>query len=135
MKIWVPNKVCGCEDRHVLEMENRAPGMKEKTSILILGASQGTLSITRFCLREGLWGSVVGCDDLAGVTPRLQVLAPCLDTCSEHKELHEDPGAKAAKAESAIGVGEGKLHGVWSLERRQRLQMTESRRCVGNAII
>ena len=49
--------------------------------------------------------------------------------------LHEDPGAKVAKAESATGVGGGELEGVWSRKRKRRLQMTESRCCVGNAII
>lgn len=77
----------------------------------------------------------MGSDDLAEVTVQLQVLVPCLEICSEHRELHEDPGAKATKAESATGVGDGELNGVWSLERKRRLQTTESRCCVGNAII
>jgi len=44
----------------------------------------------------------MGCDDFAGVTLQLQVLVPCSEICSEHKKLHEDPGAKAAKAESLM---------------------------------
>lgn len=118
----MPNKVCRCEDRHVLQMENHITRMKEKNPILVLGASQSTLFITHICLREALWGSEVGCDDLAGVTLQLQVLVPCSEICPEHKELQEDPGAKA---ESATGVGDGKLKGVWCLERKRRLQMTE----------
>lgn len=66
---------------------------------------------------------------------QLQVLVPCLEICSEHKKLPEDPGTKAAKAESAVGVGDGELKGMWSLGRRSSLQMTESRCCVGNAVM
>lgn len=51
----------------------------------------------------------MGGGGLSRVTVQLQVLVPCLESCSEHKELHEDPGAKAARAGSAAGVSGGEL--------------------------
>lgn len=63
-------------------------------------------------LREAPWGSGkgVGGGDLSRATVQLQVLVPCLEICSGHKELHEDTGAKATRA--AVGDGELKEGGL-----------------------
>lgn len=61
----------------------------ENTCILVLRASHSTLCMTqdvseRLRVGCGRWGLIQG-------QVQLQVLVPCLEICSEHKELHEDP--------------------------------------------
>lgn len=126
----MPNKFCRCEDRNVQQMENyKDKGEKFPYSFW----SKPEHPVHHPHLSQGgTWGSGVGCNDLASVTLQLQVLVPCLTICYEHKELHGDPEAKAAKAECAASVGDTELKEVGCLERKRRLQMTENRCCVGN---